>query len=253
MTVAAAPDLTLHIEAPYVELLQSAGFSTVNAFFERAEVKVWRSLPDRENAVIALPQERLHVKRYRSYAPVAAEIQGYQLTTAAGLPTANLVAHGRLADGRSVIVFADLAGYCPADKIIISADDFERLLGPTAALAARLHDARLHHRDLYLCHFLVRIEPFDIRLIDTARVARLNNLLTRRRWVVKDLSQFWFSTTRLEVTDDQRDRWLAAYAALTRQSAASLRRSIEAKVARIAKHDRQLNRSQPTRNISIPR
>ena len=253
MTVADDSDFSLHIEPAFVELLRAAGFGTVQAFFDHPDVKVWRSLPDRENAVVELPSLRLHVKRYREFSPVEAEIHGYRLTVAAGLPTAELVAHGRLAEGRSVIVFADLAGYAPADKIITTPADFDRVLEPTAVLAARLHGVKLHHRDLYLCHFLVRAKPFDVRLIDTARVAEMNNPLTRRRWIVKDLAQFWFSTTRLAIEDSQRERWLQIYTKQTRASVTSLRRSIDAKVGRIARHDRNLNASQPTRNISIPK
>ncbi len=138
---------------------------------------------------------------------------GHALLTAAGIPTAPLAAHGRLDDGRSFVIFADLAGYTPADKRVAAGEPFEPLLVPTADLAADLHAAGLHHRDLYLCHFMVRPDPFDVRLIDVARVARLANPLTRRRWVVKDLAQFWYSTTQLAVTDEQRRRWLDRYAA----------------------------------------
>src|SRR5207302_4714741 len=91
---------------------------------------------------------------------------------------------------------------------------FERLHRPTADLAAQLHRAGLHHRDLYLCHFMAKIsgEEIDIKLIDPARVRRLPGMLTRRRWIIKDVAQFWYSTLSLAITDAQRDAWLARYA-----------------------------------------
>ena len=93
-----------------------------------------------------------------------------------------------------------------------------------------------------------------MKLIDAARVARMNNFLTRWRWVVKDLAQFWYSTTTLPaVTDEQRDRWLERYA--ERREICwlpRLRAAVKSKSNSIARHDAKLKKSQPTRNISIP-
>src|SRR6185503_11861775 len=113
---------------------------------------------------------------------------------------------GKLADGRSFFVTADLAGYRAADKLIDAGTPFENLLAPTADLAVKLHRAGLHHRDLYLCHFFARVteNAVDVRLIDTARVRRLGGFLTRGRWITKDLAQFWYSTISLPITDGQR-------------------------------------------------
>ena len=171
--------------------------------------------------------------------------------TAAGIPTAPLVAHGRLADGRSFVAFADLAGHTPADKLLAAGHPFEPLLAPTADLAAALHAAGLHHRDLYLCHFMVRPDPFDVRLIDVARVARMSNPLTRRRWVVKDLAQFWYSTAELAVTDDHRRRWLGRYADRRSTAAGRLVGAVRRKAAAIARHDVRLTARQPHRHVSL--
>ena len=51
----------------------------------------------------------------------------------------------------------------------------------------------------------------EIRLIDAARVRPLPGALTRRRWIVKDLAQFWYSTLAMNVSDLQRDEWLRRY------------------------------------------
>jgi hypothetical protein len=71
----------------------------------------------------------------------------------------------------------------------------------------------------------------DLRLIDAARVKRLPVFLTRRRWIVKDLAQFFYSTLAPGVTDEQRTRWLTRYGQQRGlDSVDGLRRSVERKV-----------------------
>ena len=128
---------------------------------------------------------------------------------------------------------------------------------PYLLVLARLHLAGLHHRDLYLCHFMARLEggKAELRLIDSARVRRLPRLFQRGRWIVKDLAQFWYSTTKLPVTDAERDAWLARYArqrGLSETEQSSLRWAIVRKSAWIARHDRRLSAKQPARNVSLP-
>ncbi len=243
------PDpMTVH--PGYAALIREIGLTDVRA---DPRIRVWRTLPDRENATLDHVRPdgtpvRLHVKRYPTgNATAAAEVAGHALLRTAGIPTAPLVAHGR-----SFVIFADLSGYTPADKRVAGGTPFEDLLMPTADLSAALHAAGLHHRDLYLCHFMVRPDPFDVRLIDVARVARMTNPLTRRRWVVKDLAQFWYSTTRLDVSDAQRARWLERYAERRRTAAWQWASAVGRKSAAIGRHDAKLNRQQPTRNVSIP-
>src|SRR6185437_6220361 len=125
----------------------------------------------------------------------------------------------------------------------------------TADLAARLHQVGLHHRDLYLCHFLVKPggDQPDVRLIDSARVRRLPGFITRGRWIVKDLAQFWYSTLKLPITEAQRTAWLLRYCQQRQlPGPALMRQKIDRKVGRIAKHNARLNRLQPGRNVSIP-
>jgi heptose I phosphotransferase len=166
------------------------------------------------------------------------------------------VGWGGLSDGRSFVITEDLAGFDAADKLLRDGSlSFEQLLEPTADLAAKLHGRGLHHRDLYLCHFFVRVDDqaLDVRLIDVGRVRALPGLLTRRRWIVKDLAQFWFSTTEVEsIANAQRAAWLNRYAHQRSVDASTLRSAIERKSAWIARHDTQLRKLQPNRNISIP-
>ena len=93
----------------------------------------------------------------------------------------------------------------------------------------------------------------EVRLIDVARVARMN-ALTRWRWVVKDLAQFWYSTMQIPaITDAQRERWLSDYAQRRRICwGGRLRAAVAMKARSIARHDAKLKQSQPMRNVSIP-
>ena len=259
-----APRNVFHVLPQYQPIMRIVGLDA-EAVFDHPDIVAWRKLPDRENctldAEIDGTKTRLHIKRYLTASSAAAdEVKAIQLLRDAGIPTVPLVGHGHVADGRSFVITEDLAGYRDAEKLVAAGTPFETLLEPTADLAAKLHAAGLHHRDLYLCHFFARLDTggsgstVDVKLIDAARVARMNNFLTRWRWVIKDLAQFWYSTTQLPaVTEEQRERWLWRYAEqrdicwLPR-----LRAAIKAKSNAIARHDAKLKQKQPTRNVSIP-
>lgn len=246
----------------YHALLSAAGVTADNVF-KHPQIRPWRKLEDRENCTLDFEFEgkpvRLHVKRYQAdrgfKTPAQIEYMGMSALMYEKIPTAPLVAWGVMADRRSFVILKHLAGHTPADKLIEQGFAFEKLLKPTADLAAKLHLADLHHRDLYLCHFLAQSdnEDMDLRLIDTARVARLESIFTRGRWIVKDLAQFWYSTTKLPISDTQRDAWLKRYAEQRGLPGfEGIKKAILRKVAKIARHDAKLNASQPNRNISLP-
>jgi hypothetical protein len=254
----------VRVAAEFQPLFRLIGFDPAE-IFTNPQIKPWRKLSDRENCTWDVFDEddqpvRLHVKRYKPADISLAdnEAAGLRLLEQAKIPAAKLVAWGMLRTRQTFVIVEDLAGFEAADKLIESGTPFEKLLIPTADIAAKLHGADLHHCDLYLCHFFVSIEAetVDVRLIDAARVTEMRSLFTRRRWIVKDLAQFWFSTLALPITDDQRARWLARYGEqrkLQTEKMASLRRSIERKAKSIAAHDKKLRAKEPLRNISIPK
>ncbi|MGA3066952.1 MAG: lipopolysaccharide kinase InaA family protein [Tepidisphaeraceae bacterium] len=251
------------IQPKFQALFAGIGFEAEMVFSD-PRIKCWRHLSDRENCTWDLSDSggetiRLHVKRYFAGRTAASrarqEAEAADRLAAAHVPAASIAAWGVLADGRSFVILEDLAGYQAADQLIESGVSFDRLLDSTADLAAALHGANLHHRDLYLCHFFAKLDGggADVRLIDLGRVGPLP-ILTRRRWIVKDLAQFWYSTLALPITDLQREAWLERYAAAGGvEKPANLRRSIELKSKSIAAHDAKLRRRQPGRNISIPK
>lgn len=248
-----------HVASEYQPLMRILGIDA-EAVFEHPQIVCWRKLPDRENCTLdaILPdgsRMRWHIKRFPIPATAEAEARGHRLLIEASIPTAMLVGWGKLRDGRSFVIFDDLAGYKPADKLIESGTVFDSLLPPTADLAARLHAADLHHRDLYLCHFMTKLDgdKAEVRLIDSGRVRRLPVLFTRDRWIVKDLAEFWYSTLKLPVTDEQRLEWLRQYApSRDAKKIEALRRRVERKVRSIARHDARLHQQRPERDVSIP-
>jgi hypothetical protein len=253
----------MYIDPVHQPVFRELGIDA-EAVFEHPLIVPWRTLADRDNCTLDADladgrHVRWHVKRYapaRGMSPARREAEGIGLLRRAGIPTVSLVGWGRLEDGRSFIILDDLAGYAPADKAIEQGMPFESILGPTADLAARLHGAGLHHRDLYLCHFFIPAAGAtgaDLRLIDAARVRPLPRWLLRQRWIVKDLAQFWYSATRLEVPEPLRQAWLDRYLhARGLPADDSWRRAVVRKAGWIGRHDQRLRRRQPGRNLSIP-
>lgn len=252
------------VDPRYQPIMRQIGLDA-EAVFTHPQIKVWRSIPERENCTLDATLAdartiRLHIKRYRptrnqrGQTPADEEARGIQALLSRDIPTVPLVGWGRLGDGHSFVITEDLAGFRPADKLIASGFLFDRLIAPTADLAARLHESGLHHRDLYLCHFFAKEnnEKIELRLIDAARVRPLPRWLSQR-WIVKDLAQFWYSATQLSISRQQLMEWLTCYASRRKLDGIdALTRAIERKSRWIAGHDRKLNKSQPGRNVSIP-
>lgn len=205
------------------------------------------------------------------------------------LPTVDLVGWGKLKSGYNFVITNDLTGFLPGDKFVEAGHSLDILIEPLALLAARLHEAGAYHQDMYLCHFFVRsdfagqttpatllsrpllvtptvpdlmapvlpaepeIADEPIRLIDVARLKTNVPSLFRKHALVKDLAQFAYSLRAHPGGQQAWDKWFETYTRLRQlKGSASLRRSVERKVARIARHDQNLRRQQPNRNISIP-
>ena len=257
-----APRNKFNAAPQYQPILRELGFDA-EAVFTHPDIVVWRKVTERENctqdATLSDGRKiRLHIKRYHpvraGVSPADDEARGIRALMIEQIATAPLVGWGTMIDGRSFLITEDLYGYWPADKLVAGDFAFENLLLPTADMVAKLHNAGLHHRDLYLCHFFVKTQEktLFLALIDAARVKRLPGWPLRNRWIVKDLAQFWFSTTKLPVTPSQRLRWLARYAEQRGlKSHESLLVQIQTKAARIARHDVKLNQKQSDRNVSI--
>lgn len=250
-------------EAAYAPILRELGLVDAESIFEHPDIKPWRDLPDRQNCTLDATLAdgrtiRFHVKRWKKgkgYKGPFEEERGIKLLKKAAIPTTAFAAAGVTTDGRGFVITEDLTGYDDAEKLVAAKKaSFDGIRDATADLAAKLHGAKLHHRDLYLCHFFLNVAApaQDVRLIDCARVKALPRFFGRR-WIVKDLAQFWYSTTQLSITDKQRDDWLTRYCQQAKDDFAKTKAAVVRKANWIARHDAKLKTSQPTRNVSIPR
>lgn len=237
----------------YRPLMTSLGLTSAEAVFADARLRVWRDLPDRDNSTLDADGRRFHVKRdkVKRREPMSLEAAGITLLNAGGIATAPLVAHGALDDGRTFVITENLDGFTSADRLLETDATRGPIFAAIADVAARLHAAGLHHRDLYANHFyLRRIEgdfaaAYDVRLIDTARVRRLP-WLTRGRWIVKDVGQLVFSV------QPHGDEMLRAYCERAGRAARGwFGWRVRSKATSIAKHDAALRAKSPTRNLRL--
>jgi len=251
---------SLHVDPKYQHLLREIGLDA-DAIFSHPLIKPWRTLEDRENCTLdftSVSGETIcwHIKRYpKNNATTAdAEVNGVKLLNDAGIPTLTLVAWGKDSAGRSFTISEDLEGFQDSEKLVQSGLSFApEFYDSCAQVAANLHDAGLHHRDLYLCHFFSQTKATrtEIRLIDVARVKKLPRFF-RSRWIVKDLAQFWYSLIQIGVDESSRWGWLRSYARYREIPAVGwLAWKVKRKARWIARHDAKLRAKQPMRNISI--
>ena len=82
-------------------------------------------------------------------------------------------------------------------------------------MARRMHEGGINHRDLYICHFLLHLDPppapasIRLSLVDLHR-AQIRPR-TPRRWRDKDLAALHFSSLEIGLTVRDRLRFLRAY------------------------------------------
>jgi heptose I phosphotransferase len=89
------------------------------------------------------------------------------------------------------------------------------LIERVATMAHRMHLGGVNHRDFYICHFLLHLDPaptvesFKLSLIDLHR-AQLRRQ-TPRRWRDKDLASLYFSALEIGLTQRDFLRFLRSY------------------------------------------
>jgi heptose I phosphotransferase len=183
--------------------------------------------------------ERRHLERARALGIAVPEV------VAAG---EEIGPWGRL---RGFLMVAELVGADEVNLVVprlaeaMNPADFARfkreVIAEMAAIAARLHGARLFHKDLYLCHyFLDPTRPAGLRLtlIDLHRLAR--HRWTAWRWRRKDLAQLLYSTEGVAGIDD-RDRlrfWMHYRRRMDLRWPGFEARAALAKAARYRSHNR---------------
>ncbi|MFT3848017.1 MAG: lipopolysaccharide core heptose(I) kinase RfaP [Propionivibrio sp.] len=89
------------------------------------------------------------------------------------------------------------------------------LIRRVAEMAGRMHRGGVNHRDFYICHFLLHLDPepsidgFKLSLIDLHRAQIRAE--TPRRWRDKDLSSLYFSALDIGLTPRDGLRFLRTY------------------------------------------
>jgi heptose I phosphotransferase len=163
------------------------------------------------------------------YSPGAAEWRHLERVRRLGIAVPETVAAGERIGPwgglQSYLMIADLVGCQPLHEAIpllrqrlnpqVFAAWKRRVIAALAEIAARLHRARLFHKDLYLCHFFVDTapevldaitagtQPITLTLIDLHRLG--HHRWWPDRWRCKDLGQLLFSTYGVAGISD-RDR-----------------------------------------------
>jgi hypothetical protein len=224
-----------------LRLLAGEGIASAADVLARAEVV--RDLPDRSNHVLRVAGQVFRVKREKRSAR-SREARGLRLARDAGVPAARVAFEGRDPRLGSMVGTFDLGAARPLDDLLregrLDAAARRATLAALARAAAALHEAGLHHRDLYLNH--VYVDPGasspSVVLIDLERVGRHLGVLGR--WVVKDLAAVEASIPAGTLSATDRARFLVHYLRArgdaVRALAAGLGRRVARKAARIRRH-----------------
>ena len=200
-----------------------------------------RDLPDRSNHILEAAGLTIHVKR-RKGGNEPREALALERVRAAGVPTAMPAFDGVDPAQGAVTGTLDLAPSEPLDDWLrrgLTAEQRAAAFETLAGITARLHDAGLHHRDLYLCHIFMRFEDgrAAAALIDLERLGTHRRPLGRR--VVKDLAAIRSSLPEGTTTPEERRRFLARYLelrGLDPDVLDKLHRRVRRKAARIRAH-----------------
>ena len=114
-----------------------------------------------------------------------------------------------------------------------------------ARVAGRFHAAGFSHQDFYLCHFFWAAQEKRLTIIDLGRLRKAPS--PRKRWVIKDLAELFYSVRQTLSPSDQRRFeqifWNEYRHWLPWVQEQGFYKAIERKIRRIAQHDAKLKAS----------
>jgi len=132
---------------------------------------------------------------------------------------------GNPAERQSFLITDELAGtvsledYCRFWRETPPSPRLKRsIIEKVAGMTRQLHENGVNHRDLYICHFLIKEasanpdaspEEIDLFIIDLHRVQIRSK--TPRRWIVKDIAGLHFSSMDVGLTTRDRLRFICHY------------------------------------------
>lgn len=223
------------------EALAAEGIATLADVLEKSTCV--RDLKSRSNHVLEAGGLRIFVKREKR-AKLSREGEGITKARAARVPTAEVAFRGVDPELGAMLGTFDLAPAEPFDDLLragtLTGREVRRVFAVLADAVASLHDARLNHRDLYLCHVFARVEGVEahVALIDLERVRKHRRLLGPR--VVKDLAAIFSSVPAGSTSEHQMARFLLRYMRrrkIPRRGVyPGLVRRIRRKIGRIQRH-----------------
>ena len=222
-----------------------SGDGSITVFLKRHYRLPWKS----RVAALLYPGGR--------HSPASAEWAHLERARELGIAVPEVVAVGEWVGPwgalQSYLMVAELVGHAPLHEAV---PELAGSMGPAefaslkrslvvemAEIAAKLHEARAFHKDLYLCHFFLDLEAVGaggrrLCLIDLHRLAVHRWITPRWRW--KDLGQLLFSTLGVEgISDRDRLRFWAHYRRRSRMVLPRVqRRFIKGKAAMYLAHNR---------------
>jgi len=227
--------------------LSRAGLLTFEDFWH-LRARPFKRKKDREIRILTLDGKEYFLKRYfqlprwgRSGAEV--EWEGAMQLLRRGFSVPLPVCLGierKFLSGRAFTLFQAARGRRLED--LFREGLSLRLVSRLADVAGRFHAQGFSHQDFYLCHFFWDEDDERLTIIDLQRL-RFSRT-PRRRWVVKDLAELFYSAEQVLSGDDLelfREEFFAVYAShLPWVREKKVLRLIERKKRRIARHDRKL-------------
>ena len=207
---------------------------------DRLQGKVFRQVARRRTLRVKLDGEVLFLKRHHGVGwleiaknllagrtPVLGagnEFRAARALTAAGVSVPEPVAYAERGDNpasresfilsRAIepsISLEDMAKGWRESRPL--AADRWRVLSRVAEMVTAMHNCGVNHRDLYICHFLLRPNSYpsapELTLIDLHR-AQIR-LSVPRRWLIKDLGALWFSAADTLPTRRDAYRFIRRY------------------------------------------
>jgi len=256
------------------ELAEHVGEHDPFFWVDRLQGRVFRSVEGRRTLRVKVGSKVMFLKRHRGVGwleivknlaagrlPVLGagnEFRAARILSAAGISVPEPLGYGERGDNpatrESFILSAAVEPNMSLEQLAKSwrenkplAIDKWRVFAEVADTVAALHSTGVNHRDLYICHFLLRPDSYpaapELTLIDLHRAQV--RLSVPRRWLVKDIGSLWFSaadtlptrrdayrficrytgsTLRTELTDPKRAKFWTAVGTRAQQLHAEARR-----------------------------
>ena len=264
----------IFVHPDYVEALKQMHLDTLDAIFAfeggtalvKKELTHWRS---RTEFAIGNPPQRCFLKRYVG-PPMMTQVRnwfahGRKALTAmydylpcrpleqAGVGTYQTIAYGGrwqgLFEDRSFVILREIPTAQSLEKKLpdcltrspLESCQAERVtfIHTLADFVRRFHQTGYCHRDLYLCHIFYSADN-GFSLIDLQRAFRPR--LWRRRWILKDLTQLYYSSPGDVISRSDRLRFYLRYCQKERLMSSDRRfiRQLKRKAWRMA--DREIRR-----------